>query len=262
MKALFKYSFMAGLSSRYIAFAVIFVMNLVFIVLGAFGLLPLAAQITAVSLSGTAIGVMSVFNIIGDISIIRSMFSAPAAVLYALTPAPRGKRLFASSVTMFVIDAVTMTVSIVSVIILALMLGSRYVELSVWEMVLQWELLVQGDLVGFPAFGSVLLSFALIVAAYILLMIAIMFCMVMRKSIFYSSRVGGLLTFLLAVGVFYVYSISPLLLIPFGDVSFWYGFITVTVGYLGMGMYALLTFIFAAVLFVLTARLFERKINI
>jgi len=262
MKALFKYSLKADASGRLITFAVILVMNLAFIIPGLFGVLPLAALITAVSLSGTAIGVMSVFNIIGDISIIRSMFSAPGAVFYALTPVSRSKRLLANSITMFVIDAVTMTFSIVSVIILALMLGSRYVEFSVWEMVLQWELLVQNDLIGLPAFGYVLLSFALLVAAYLLVMTAIMFCLAMRKSVFYNSRVGALFTFLLAVGLFYVYSISPLLLIPFGDVTFWYGFITVTVGYLGMGMYAVLTLIFAAVLFVLTSRLFERKVNI
>ena len=67
MKAHFKYAFRTGLAARGIVFAVIFAMNLVFIILGALGRLPYAAEVTAVSLGGTAIAVMLVFNIIGDI---------------------------------------------------------------------------------------------------------------------------------------------------------------------------------------------------
>jgi len=253
MKALFKYTFRAGLSGRYIAFAVILVMNLAFIIPGMFGLLPLAAQITAVSLSGTAIGVMSVFNIIGDISIIRSMFSAPGAVLYALTPVPRQNRLLVSTVTMFLIDLVTMTVSIVSVVILAVLLGNNYIDVSVWEMLREY---------GSFNPVSVIVPIFLGIAYYLFIMMLIMFCIAMRKSVFYGKSAGGFLAVLLGFGITYLSSLSALLLAPFADVSFFYGLFSVTFGYLGTGLYALLLFLFATAMFVLTSRLMERKMNI
>ena len=253
MKALFKYTIRADMSGRLIAFAAILVMNLAFIIPGLFGLLPLAAKITAISLSGTAIGVMAVFNIIGDISIIRSMFYAPGAVFYALTPAPRVKRLCAGVTVMTVMDLVTMTVSIVSVVVLALILGNDYVDQSIWVMVRE---------VAFAEVLRVGITIAHGVALYIFVMMLIIFGIAMRKSVFYSKRAGGLLAFLVAFGVYYLSTVSGLLVAPFGHVSFFFGFITVTVGYLGMGMYALLILLFAAAMFVLTARLMERKINL
>jgi len=253
MKAQFKYATRAGMSPRLYAFAVILVMNLAFIIPGLFGILPLAAQITAVSLSGTAIGVMAVINIIGDTSIIRHMFSAPGAVFYALTPAPRKKTLLASMITMFVMDIITMAVTIISVVMLSISLGSRFTGINVWEMTTTYGVLEA---------QNVLLPLALIIATYLLVMTLILFCIAMRKSVFYSKPAGGLLTFLLVLGVLYIISVSPLLLAPFATVSRFYLFFTVSVGFLGMGLYALLLLIFSAVMFALTSYLYERKINI
>ena len=90
----------------------------------------------------------------------------------------------------------------------------------------------------------------------------IIFCRTVRKSVLYNKHAGGFLTFLLAVGIFYLSTVSALLLAPFGTVTRFYMFFTVTVGSLGMGMYALLLLIFAALMFYLTSRLMERKMNI
>ena len=90
----------------------------------------------------------------------------------------------------------------------------------------------------------------------------IIFCTSARKSLFYDKRAGGFLTFLMAVGIFYITSLTPLLLAPVAEVTRFYGFFTVTVSYLGMGLYALIIFILAAAMFALTARFMERKINI
>jgi len=252
MKEQFKYAFRTGASPRLFVFAVILVMNLAFIILDMIGILPLPAIITAVSLSGTAIAVMVAFNIVGDVSIIRSMFSNPGAVFYALTPVSRKKTLIANVLAMFVMDFVTMAASIFSVVILSVSLGSRYIGVGTWEMI--------RTNMGEPHY--MLIYLALFMAIYFLVIAIIMFCTAMRKSIFYNKPVGGLLTFLLAVGIFYIVSVSPLLLAPFADVGRFMAFFTVTVGYLGMGLYALLLLIIAAVLFVLTSNLFERKINI
>jgi len=251
MKAQFKYAFRAGMSPRLYAFAVILVLNLAFIIPGMLGLLPLAAMITGVSLSGTAISVMLVFNIIGDISIIRTMFHSQSAVLYALTPAPRRTRLIASITAMTVMDFVTMFVSIIGVSILGLNLGSTYSGMTIMGIL---------SYAGTARYS--LISLAILLAFYLFIIMLVIFCRAMRKSTFYNKRAGGFLTFLLAVGILYIFSASPLLLAPFGTVGRFYGFFTVTLGYLGMGMYALLMLIFAAVMFVLTANIMERKMNI
>jgi len=247
------YAFRAGASPRLIVFAVILVMNLAFILPGLFGVLPGAALITAVSLSGTAIAVMAVFNIIGDVSIGNSMFSTSGAPFYALTPAPRRNTLLASVIAMFVMDFITMMISIASVVVLSISLGSLYTGLSFSEMM--------PDSFGFQL-QYALIQFAWGIAFYFFIMMLIMFCRAFRKSVLYTKRAGGFLAFLVGIGIFYLLTVSSLLLAPFGTVTWLYGFITVTVGYLGMGMYALLILIFAAVMFVLTSRLLERKMNI
>jgi len=252
MKAHFKY-IIRGEMLRLTVFAVIFAVNLVFITLGLLGISPLAANIVAVSLSGTAIGVMAVFNIIGDISIINRMFKTPGAVFYALTPAPRKNRLLASIISMTVMDIVTMAISIIGVIILSINLGSHYTALSFTEMLRTAD-------INIPGYS--IIPVALLLVGYLYLIMLIVFCKAVRKSFLYNKPAGGLLAFLVALGVLYISNISTFLLVPFGTVNRFYTFFTIDLGFLGMGMYALLTFIITAVMFVLTARLMERKINI
>jgi len=255
MKAQFKYAFKAGISPRIYVFASIFVTNLTFIILGAFGILPFAAQVVGVSLSSTAIVVMLVFNVIGDASIINQMFKSPGAVFYSLTPAPRRERLLASVISMLVMDFVTMAVSIFSVVALSINLGSRFTEISIWEMIHEGM-----SYVNYP---GVFVLLALCIAAYLYITMLIMFCKAIRKSAFFCVPAGGLLALLVAVGVLYVTNISSFLLAPFGEVSRFYFFFTITIGYLlGTGLFALLLFIFAAIMFILTSRIMERKMNI
>jgi len=227
----------------------------VFLLLGAFGLLPFAAQIVGVSLSSTAVAVMLVFNIIGDVSIINQIFSSTGAVFYSLTPAPRRERLLASVISMFVMDFVTMAVSMFSVVVISLNLASRFTEMNIPEMI--WEGMSH---VNYPGV-SVLL--ALCIAAYLYIVMLILFCKAIRRSVFFSVPAGGLLALLVAVGVLYVTNISGFLLAPFGEVSRFYFFFTITLGYLvGPALFALLLLIFAAIMFVLTSRIMERKMNI
>ena len=247
------YAFRAGAFPRLFVFAVILVMNLAFIIPGLLGILPGAALITAVSLSGVAIGVMAVFNIIGDVSIGNSIFSTSGAPFYALTPAPRRNTLLASITAMVIMDFVTMAISIASVVVLSISLGSIYTGLNFSEMM--------PNNFGFEL-QYALIQFAWGVAFYFFVMMLIIFCRAFRKSVLYTKRAGGFLAFLVGIGIFYLLTVSSLLLAPFGTVTRLYGFITITVGYLGMGMYALLILIFAAVMFVLTSRLLERKMNI
>jgi hypothetical protein len=248
MKVQFKYAFKAGLSVRGSVFAVIMLMNLAFIIPGALGILPLAARITAVSLSGSAIAVMMAFNIVGDVSIARRMFTP----LYALTPVPRAKTLLSSVIAMTVMDIVTMTFSIISVVWLSLILAGEGIGSLVWSVV--------SANMSEMLFGLWLI--ALMIAGYLLFLMIILFCIAMRKSVFYQKPAGWLLAVLTGFGVFYLVSVSTLLLAPFGVVSRYWWFFNITLGGAGLIMYILLTLIQAAVLFVLTSRLMERKMNI
>jgi hypothetical protein len=252
MKAQFKYALKTGLTFRGAAFTAIFAIDAVFILLGSFGLLPFAAQVTAVSLGGVAISVMLVFNIIGDIAIIRRMFSVPEAYLYALTPSPRREILLASVIVAAILDIVTMAVVITAEVWLSFILAGEEVWRNVWGFI--------------NANGSYLLYglwyVLLLAAGYLLLMMIILFCITAKKSILYAIPASGLLAFLLGCVCCYVVSLLQLVLFPFGTVDRYGLLIILMLGNNALPFYALLTLLEAAALFVITSKLMERKINL
>jgi len=252
MKAQFKYAFKTGLYVRCAAFAVIFVIDAVFIALGSLGLLPFAAKVTAVSLSGVAISVMLVFDIIGDIAIIRRMFTAPEAYLYALTPAPRREILLASVVVTALLDIVTMAVVIGAEVWLSLILAGEEVSQTVWNVIS----------VNSSDFMYGLWLVPLVAAGYLLIMMVILFCQTAKKSILFKIPASGLLAFLLACACFYVVSLLQLVLLPLSTVERYGLLIILHLGKNALPFYALLTLLEAAALFVITSKLMERKINL
>jgi hypothetical protein len=252
MKAQFKYTFKTGLSFRAAAFAVIFVMDAVFIALGSLGLLPFAAKVTAVSLGGVAISVMLVFDIIGDIAIIRRMFSVPEAYLYALTTVPRREILLASVIVTAILDIVTMAVVIAAEVWLSFILAGEEVWQTVWSFISA----------NSSAFLQGLWVVPLLVAGYLLLMMVILFCITAKKSILFKIPASGLLAFILACACFYVISLLQLVLLPFGTVERYGLLILLTIGNNALPFYALLMLLEAAALFVVTSKLMEKKINL
>ena len=250
MKAQIKYAFLAGLYTRGPVFAVIFVMNTVFITLGSLGLLPLAAHITAVSLGGVAVAVMMAFNIVGDISVIRRMFDAPDAYLLALTPVPRWKTLLSSIFAMAVMDIVSMFVVIFQIVWLSLNFS------GVWNVVID---AVRSE----PSYSVYILWAALaLIAGYLLWMTLILFCITSGRSIFYKKPLSGLLSFLLGCLCLYIVSLLQAVLIPFGSVMRYGMLFIITLNRAALPLYILLIFIPAIVLFVLASKLLERRVNI
>jgi len=252
VKAQFKYAFRTGLHVRGLVFAIIFVMNLVFIILGALGWLPFAAQVTAVALGGVAIGVMTIFNIISDVSILSRMFTVPGAYLHALTPAPRKQILLSSVITMMILDIVTMAVVITGEVLLSLNLAGSSVGSVVWTAIRT----------NLPSLIEWLLPLAGLIVGYLLVVMIILSGITLGKSVFYQKKAGGLMTAVAILAIIYVFSVSPMILAPLGTVSRFGFFFTVTLGTAGTAMYILLTLIQTAVLFVLTSKLMERKLNI
>ena len=229
-------------------------MNLVFITLGSIGWLPLAGQITAVSLGGIAIAAMMTINIISDVGVFRRMFSAPGAYLYALTPAPRKHILLASVIAAMVMDLVTMTVVITGEVWLSLSLTLASDN--------DWHILMNAISANPSAMLYVLWGILLSIVSYLLCMMFLLFIITTRKSIFYQKRGGKLLNILLALGTIYALNLLQIILAPFGEVSRFGLFFTVSIDGAGVALYILLTFIEAAALFVITSRLMERKMNI
>jgi hypothetical protein len=256
MKAQFKYAFRTGLSLRGGGFAVIFVMNTVFIALGSTEVLPIPGRITAVSLGGVAIAVMLVFDAIGDVAIWNRMYAAPGAYLYALTPVPRWKTLLASVIVITVLDFVTMAAVIFMEVWLSLNLAGVVTGLDLVRII--WDFMR-----GNPEdMLRILVVCVFALAGYLMILMLILFCATVKRSVFYQKRVSWLLTALLAIATVYAVTLTPFLLAPFGTVSRWGFFFTVTVGDLGMFGDLLLTFAEVAGLFVLTSKLMERKLNI
>ena len=254
MKALFKYAFLTGLYIRGAVFAVIFLMDAVFITLGSLGLLPFAAHVTAVSLGGVAVIIMKVANIGGDIYLARRLFSAPDAYLYALTPVPRRKILLSWVVTMAAMDLFSMLVVIVGEMWLSFNLAGG----GIWQIV--WNFLHRNTLHLLYGFWLILLM----IAAYFLVMMVIMFCAAAKKSFFFTKRASGFLAFLLACACLYVVSLLQLILAPFSEVQR-YGLLLIIVptnSGVTFPLLIVLTLLEAAALFILGSKLIERKINI
>ena len=254
MKALFKHAFLNGLYIRGIVFAVIFTMNTIFILLSSFGFLPFAAHVTAVSLGGVAIAIMLALNIIGDISIASRMYHSPDAYVNMLTPIPRWKILFTSVITMTGMDIITMATVIYQEVWLSLSLAGnqRIISAFVWAirnnpsdmLIIIWGIL-------------------LLIAGYLLVLMIIFFCVTAKKSIFYKIPASGLLTFLLACGLLYILSLPQAVFIPFGTIERFSIFFVINLS--GTAVIPIAFFILlleAAVLFYITSKLMERRINL
>jgi hypothetical protein len=227
-------------------------MMLVFGILGSLGALPAAAQITAVALGGMAIAVMLAANIIDDVAIARRMFSAPDAYLYALTPAPRWKTLLSSLTAMTVMDAVTLTVVISGEVWLVFNMVDEMTGIRVGDFLRDMGANI------LPALYYILYF----VSAYLLFVLVVLFSVSAGKSIFYKKAASGLLAFLLAWGCLYISSLLQLVSAPFGTVARFGPAFTITVGHAGAWVNVIMTLIQVAVLFVLTSKLLERKVNI
>jgi len=205
-----------------------------------------------VSLGGVAISAMLVFDIIGDISVIRRMFSVPEAYLYALTPSPRWKTLLSSVIVTAILDIVTMAVVITGEVWLSFILAGEENSRTVLDF-------ISANASDLPFFFW---STALLAAGYLLVMMIILFCITARKSIFYRFPASGLLAFLLGCVCFYVVSLLQLALIPFSAVNRLGLLIILNLENNALPFYVLLTLLEAAALFLLTSKLMERRINL
>ncbi|MCL2093656.1 MAG: hypothetical protein FWH12_05605 [Treponema sp.] len=256
MKAQFKYATLNGIYIRLPVFAVIFIMNMVFIVLGSRGLLPLAAHITAVSLGGLGLGLMLAANIIGDITIARRILGSPEGYLLLLCPTPRWKMLLSGVLTMTWMDLVSMIIISIQVAILSINLADT-VSPGVWEFT-RIALSQSSDYL--PAgIWSILLT----CSSYLLGLLIVLFSVCSAKSILKSLPAPGFFAFLLGCLCLYGVNLSQILLGPLGTVSRFGLFITISFpGFEWLPLLVLLFLAQAAGLFILTSKFLEQRIDI
>jgi hypothetical protein len=255
MKTQLRYAFMSGLRARGAVIVGSVSFMLIFGLLGSLGNLPSAAHITALALGGCAIGTLSIVCIIDDIAVIRRFFFAPDAYLFALTPAPRGRTLLANVIPMAVLDIIPLA----AVITGQVWLVCNYIPNDTFAFI--------GNLIKTgvsPTDEIYIIGMSLLViAAYLFVLSLILFCITAYKSVLFKRPASGLLVFLLVQGCLFAFNLLQILLAPFGTVTREYViFIQITLSGELAPAYALLILLQAAVLFVITSKLMERKLNI
>jgi len=153
---------------------------------------------------------------------------------------------------MMLMDIITLAVVIVGEIWLSMLLAGAGFWQTVWEI----------GLADTSTTLSLIVGIFCLIAGYLLIMMLILFTVTAKKSIFYQKTGGGWLTALLILGIIYVISLLPVILAPFGTVSriglYW----SIELNNVGSILYYLLYLIEAIVLYLFTAKLMERKMNI
>jgi len=252
MKTQFKYAFLNGLNVRGVTFAIIFVMNAVFIILGSVLKLPFAVHVVFLTFGGIAVAAMFAANIGSDIIMIRRVFASKDAYLQALTPVPRWKTLLANVTTMMCLDIFTMFIASVSITWITF----NFIGNNIWQNF--WDILSSENFTVY-----IILSVKAMIACYLLFVMVILLCIAVKKSFFFKLPASGLLTFLLALACFYIVSLLQIVLLPISSVQVFGIFIMLTPNsFAAFPILIILTFLEAAGLFVLTSKLIERKINI
>jgi len=153
---------------------------------------------------------------------------------------------------MTVMDIITMTIVITSQVWLAMNLAGENFKQIVYDAL--------GTQDSFASYG--LLFFLLLIAGYLLVLMVILFCITAAKSIFFKMRISGLLAFLLGCACFYVVNLLSLILAPFGEVQRLLFFIMITITPTAVPVLILLFLLEVCILFVITSKLLERKVNL
>lgn len=240
-----KYSARQDLGQRVFALAAVIVMNAVFGILGAANIYGGGGKITAVTLCSLALCGLFVVAVIADVQSLRGLFSAPAGYAVMLAPVPGRKILLGKIIPIVVMDLVSFAVGIAGVVMQAMILANAGYDSSRSDLSI-WMVLV-------------------ICVGYLMLITAIFFGCALAKSVFFRSRLSGLLGFAGFAAALYVLSwldismaaFAPLTRFgPFFNITIYAGLNAATIAYIILGLAK------SAVLFVSAAYLIDRRINL
>lgn len=250
MKAQFKYSLRAHLMPRAAFMAVVLVMNLVFGILGNYNVYGQAGKITAVTLCSIALFGIFIMCVITDFELLKGICTAPAGYSTILAPVDSWKIILPRVITILVEDMICFVIGISGVVVQSFILAG-----------LPWEMFYS-ETSGRPPF----LWLSLVtVLGYVYVILLVMFCIALSKSLFYSIKAGTLLAVITTVAVAYAFSLLDFILAPFGAVESYSIFYSVQL-LLGPNpgtiVYLLLSLCKSVALFIAASYLMERKINL
>ena len=244
----FKYAFKHGATLRYTVFGIVFAINVVFGLLAYFGILGFAAAVTAVSLSGVGLGAVIIVNIIAGIINLNNVLCPPTAYANALVPVKSGKVLFARLVAIIAQDLITMVLCIFGVVWL-----SFYLAGITTNAVANIQVDVYTESVTASLFGCAMYAYIYMFAV---------FCYVLNKSIFFNKKCRAIFTIGAGIATFWLISLLDFTLIPFATVDNWFIFYNITLhDALGTAIHGVVTAVKITILFVVTSRLMDRRMN-
>lgn len=248
MLSLIRHFMRIASARRLTAFIVMLAVNVFFIVWTAFVPWSLALHVVGVSLSGVALCVLFIFQILSDASIDRYLFKAPHGYAVNLMPVKSWKLLLSRSIAIVAQDVFGLALGIAGTTYLSLRLG------GVGERVFSYF-----DL------ETILVGLLFFIAGYLLIVLAVAFARIMSASVFFRMKGRGILSLLATAAALYVLSFLDFLAAPFGYVQSYGTMFLITVDYgLSAGAVAYLMALLAqcAVLLIASAHLMERKINL
>ncbi len=248
MLSLIRHFIRIASARRMTAFLVMAAVNVFFIVWTALVPWNLALYIVAVSLSGCALCALFIFQILGDASIDRYLFKAPQGYAVNLMPVKSWKLLLSRTIAIVAQDVIGLMLGIAGTTYLSLQLG------DVGERVLRYF-----------DFESILCGALLFVIVYTLVVLAVAFARILSNSVFFTMKGRGILSLLATLAALYVLSFLDFLAAPFGYIQYFGTMFIINVDYgLSAGAVAYLLALIAqcAVLFIVSSRLMERKINL
>ena len=253
MKVQFKYALRQALPLRAAVFLTVVVMNIALGFLGYFNIWDIGGKITAVTLSSVALCGIFVINIIADVNVFKSLFGSPEGYLNAMIPIKSWKILFARSASIIFEDILALTVGIAGVVLQSFIL-SGLIGTGINPAI--------GTL---GAIGDVIWGVIMILLGYAYIVMLIAFGSAICNSLLFSIRGKNLFTVLTVLGAAWVLNLFNIVLTPFGSHEIWKIFYSITftsIYSIGGVAYMLLICLKIAALFIVSANLMERKINL
>jgi len=207
-----------------------------------------AVMIIAMTFSGLVLSYNIIINLYASFANVLSIFSSPAGYNALLTPIPAWKILLSEIIPAALLTSVGMVTGI---------MGTAFHSLNFAN--------VWGSFWGvFAHFFDIAFLFFAVFASFILLLVMICFYRILAKGVFYRSSARVLLSVIITIAAMWALNWLNLLLMPFGHVQIFGPLInlTITLTPISGALYVLVMLLQSAALFLASACLMERKINI
>ena len=243
------YSTRERLSVRIAALMITLGVNFLFVLL-AIVVPGSGVMITAVVFSSLTLAYLIMANMFVSFAGIHEVFSAPKGYHTLLAPVPAWKIILGRVAPAAIMDTVMMAIGISFVVWQSLRLTG-----ITWLSALPRAYVTQ----------EILFGMASAMAGYALMLTVYCFFRAISKSVLYRAPARTLLGILLTIAALWlVSSLFNLLLLPFGSVDVWrlVVFISLHSSPIVRVMFVLVTLLQAAVFFLASARLMERRLNV